>query len=121
LDLKVLQQKIGRVGVVGVDATHLRSCEQQHRGLVLGEPLVHRHRIKQIELSAARGELLVIAGAVQGAADGAAGHAPNAEDRDAVIGGDQGGHGWKESKRAIRRQQTGTPAKLGRAGIRHHP
>ena len=65
LDLEVLQQKISRVGVVGVDTSHFRSSQHHHRRLVFAEPLLHRQRIEQIKLLAAGFELLVVAGAIQ--------------------------------------------------------
>ncbi len=91
LDLEVLQQKDRRIAAVCLDAAHLRGCAHHHGGLVFGEQGFHGGAIEQIELRAAGGEELVVAGALESAADGAAGHAVVAGHENAVSGGDQGG------------------------------
>jgi hypothetical protein len=65
LALEILKQKVRRVDVVGLDAAHPLSSEHHQRGMVLAEPLLHRQRVDQIELSAAWFELLVVDGAHQ--------------------------------------------------------
>jgi len=41
MGLEVIQQEIGRVVVVGLDATYLRGRKHYDRGLVLGKPALH--------------------------------------------------------------------------------
>ena len=92
LDLEVLQQKIRRVTVVGLDTAHLRGGQHHHRGLVVGKPALHGWAVFQIQLGAAGREQVGVARPLQRAADRAAGHAAVAGHEDAVAGGDQGGH-----------------------------
>ena len=56
LDLEILQQEISWIGVVGLNAPHLRGRQHHHSGVVLVKPAIHRHRIQEIELLAAGGE-----------------------------------------------------------------
>ena len=70
--------------VVSFDAAHFRSGEHYRRWLVISEPLQHRQRIEQLELSAAEFELVLVVGALQSATDGTGGHASGAKDRDAI-------------------------------------
>jgi len=56
---------------------------------VFDESSFHRGAIEQIEIRAVGGEQLVVTGALEGAADGAAGHSTVADSEDAASGGDQ--------------------------------
>ena len=85
LNLEVVQQKIGGVAVVGLDATHLRRRQHHHRGLVLGKPALHGGAVFQIQFGAAGREQVAVARPLQRPADGAAGHAAVAGHKDAVV------------------------------------
>lgn len=89
LDLEVVEQEIGRVGVVGLDATYLGRRQHHHRGLVLGKPALHSRAVFQIQLGAAGCDQVGVARPLQRAADGAARHAAVAGHEDAVGRGDQ--------------------------------
>ena len=55
LNLEVVEQETRWLGVVGLDAAHLRSRQHHHRGLVLGKPALHSPSIEQVELDAGGG------------------------------------------------------------------
>ncbi len=48
LDLEVVEEEIGWVSVVGLDAAHLGRRQHHHRGLVLGKPALHGWAVFQI-------------------------------------------------------------------------
>ena len=64
LNLEILEQKIGRVAVVGIDAAYLRCGQHHHRGFVFTEPLLHCQWIEQV-ISATGVDLLVVTGALK--------------------------------------------------------
>ena len=92
LDLEVIEQKISRMSVVGLNAAHLGGRQHHHRGLVLLEPALHGRAVFQIQLGATGREQVAVAGPLQRPADGAARHAAVAGHEDAVVGGDHAIH-----------------------------
>ena len=88
LDLEVVEQEIGWIAVVGLDAAHLRRGEHHHRGLVLAKPALNRSAIEQVQLGPRCGEQGAVAGTLQRPADGPAGHAAVASHEEAVGRGD---------------------------------
>ena len=99
-----VQQEVRRITAVGMDTSYLRRRQHHHRRLVSCEPGLHGQAIEQVELRAAGGEQLVVAGPLQGSAYGAARHAAVACHEDAVFGSNQRG-------------QTAPPAALIASGL----
>ena len=93
LDHQVLVEELGGIGVVGVDAPHLRRGQDHHVGLRLGEEGAHRALVGQVQLRAAAGEDLRLGEPhrAQAAMDRRAHHAAMAGEEDAGLG--QGAHG----------------------------
>jgi hypothetical protein len=84
LDRQVVAYEIRRVGVVGVNASHLRGSEEHVLGALRGKELLDRRLIAQVELRA-RAQHEVRAGRSEPAHDRAADEPAVACDEDARL------------------------------------
>lgn len=73
---QVLKNKLGRVGVVGMYATHFGGCQHHGVGLLGCEKFIHCSLVAQVEFGVGAHHNVAVAQGVQAAHNCAAHHAP---------------------------------------------